>query len=71
MLEATDKLTRERIAGFLLGVGVGTAIGFLLQKPDQDRAPGPKRERDRAAEEPGGFRVHEFVPESSRSSPGF
>ena len=64
-------ITRERIAGFLLGVGVGTAIGFLLQKPDEDRTPGPKRARNQAGEEPAGFRVHELVPQSSRSSPGF
>ena len=71
MDNSTQTITRERIAGFLLGVGVGTAIGFLLQKPEEDRARAPKRERNRAAEEPGGFRVHELVPQSSRSSPGF
>ena len=71
MLESTGKMTRERIAGFLLGVGVGTAIGFFLQKSDEDRTPGPKRARDHAGEEPALFRVHELVAQSSRSSPGF
>ncbi|HLW86199.1 MAG TPA: hypothetical protein VKR60_13355 [Candidatus Sulfotelmatobacter sp.] len=68
---STQTITRERIAGFLLGVGVGTAIGFFLQKPDEDRARGPKRERNPADQQPGGFRVHELVPQPSRSSPGF
>jgi hypothetical protein len=72
MDDSTQTITRERIAGFLLGVGLGTAIGFFLQKPGEDRARGPKRERNRAAEEPpDGFRIHELVPQSSRSSPGF
>lgn len=64
-------ITRERIAGFLLGVGLGTAIGLFLQKPDEDRARGLKGEGNPAHEQPGGFRVHDMVAESSRSSPGF
>jgi len=30
-------MTRERIAGFMLGIGVGTVIGFFLTPPDKDR----------------------------------
>jgi hypothetical protein len=29
-------MTRERIAGFLLGISVGTAIGFFLRPPNDD-----------------------------------
>ena len=71
MDDSTQIITRERITGFLLGVGVGTAIGFFLQKPNEDGARGPKRERNPATEEPGDFRVYQMGPQSSRSSPGF
>ena len=26
-------MTRERIAGFLMGIGLGTIIGFFLREP--------------------------------------
>jgi len=71
MDDSTQTITRERIAGFLLGVGLGTAIGFFLQKPGENRTRGSKRERNPAYEQPGGFRVHEMLVHSSRSSPGF
>ena len=29
-------MTRERIAGFLLGISVGTAVGFFLRTPEGD-----------------------------------
>lgn len=29
-------MTRERIAGFLFGLSVGTAIGFLLKPPEDN-----------------------------------
>jgi len=35
----TTDLTKERIAGFLLGISVGTAVGFFLRPeslPQQD-----------------------------------
>jgi hypothetical protein len=32
-------MTRERIAGFLLGISVGTAIGFFLRPPNADQEP--------------------------------
>jgi hypothetical protein len=28
-------MTRERIAGFLVGVGIGTALGFFLQAEEE------------------------------------
>jgi hypothetical protein len=29
-------MTEERIAGFLLGLSMGTVIGFLLRRPEHD-----------------------------------
>lgn len=34
-------MTREQIAGFILGVGVGTAVGFFLRPPEE---PGLRQE---------------------------
>ncbi len=31
--EGNDKLLAERITGFLLGIGLGTALGFFLRHP--------------------------------------
>ncbi len=44
--EDPKKLLTERIAGFLLGIGVGTAIGFLLRQagPAGPAAVTPRRE---------------------------
>lgn len=30
-------MTREKIAGFLLGIGVGTALGFLLRADEEEK----------------------------------
>jgi hypothetical protein len=30
-------MTREHIAGFLMGISVGTAVGFFLQPPESHR----------------------------------
>ena len=34
-------MTRERLLGFLLGISVGTAVGFYLRPPEANRPGGP------------------------------
>ena len=29
-------MTREQVAGFMLGIGVGTAVGFYLRPPERE-----------------------------------
>jgi hypothetical protein len=35
----TEAVTRERIAGFLIGVGVGTAVGYFLMPLERNGRP--------------------------------
>jgi len=35
----TEAVTRERIAGFLIGVGVGTAVGYFLMPSERNHRP--------------------------------
>jgi len=39
-------VTRERLLGFLLGMSVGTAIGFYLRPPETDGESAPDSSSD-------------------------
>jgi len=41
-------VTRERIVGFLLGISVGTAVGFYLRPPETVRSDGSDVTADNA-----------------------
>ena len=48
--------TRERIAGFLLGISLGTMVGFLLRQPiGRERRVGATEEHTREHGWKGGF----------------
>jgi hypothetical protein len=34
VIQELTEMTQERIAGFMLGISVGTAIGFFLRQPN-------------------------------------
>lgn len=44
MTKTSEATAADRIAGFLLGIGVGTAIGFFLKATEDDsKAPADRR----------------------------
>jgi len=48
-------MTREKIAGFLIGIGIGTALGFFLRDREENGStPHPRRGSAAAGNASGG-----------------
>ncbi len=46
-------MTRERIVGFLLGISVGTFMGFYLRPAQSDREDNARERREAREKQPG------------------